>query len=114
MMAERRYIRHVLSEEADSIVEAQTEKMNQFGFSNKDFFSKRNRVANEEVVKISFKKIHRFVDIKTRKTKSGEVRTKKAYPIYNRIIFGHIPNIVRRLSFGFTDDVVEQFKKLED
>ena len=113
MMAEGRFIRHVLTEEANSLVDAQTKKMNEFGFSDSAFFSDRTTNMKTDFIQIQFSKLHRFVDIKTRKTKT-EIIKKKAYPIYNRIVFGHIPNVVRRLSFGFTDDVVESFKKLEN
>lgn len=114
MIAEGRFIRHVLKEEATNIVQAQTKKMHENSFTTNAFFAARKIKQNESDATIAFKKLHRFVDMKSRKTKAGITRKAKAYPIYNRIIFGHIPNIVRRLSFGFTDSVIEDFKKLEE
>lgn len=114
MIAEGRFIRFVLKEESESIVEAQTKRMREFSFTTPTFFDQRGIKTENNDATIAFKKLHRFVDMKTRNTKNGVIRKTKSYPIYNWIIFGHISNIVRRLSFGFTDDVIEQFKKLED
>src|SRR5690606_14673822 len=94
LIAEGRFIRKVLSEESQSILDAQKQVMTERSFDSPEFFSKPNFVVNKDTAKLTFYTAHRFVDMKTRKTKDG-IKKRKAHPIYNRIIFGHIPNIVR-------------------
>lgn len=55
---------------------------------------------------------HRFVDMRTRNTPEGKIK-KKNYSIHNRIIFGHYNNIVRELSYGFTEAIKEELMQLE-
>lgn len=112
LIAKGRFIKTVLDDQAREIKEAQTQYMTGKGFSQDKFFSKRRFETNEDQLTATFLKLHRFVDMKTRTTKDGVIR-KKNHPIYNRIIFGHIPNIVRTLSFGFSDAIIEEMKKLE-
>lgn len=113
LIAKGRFIKTVLSEQGKSIKDAQTKQMSSKGFQQQKFYNKRRFEANEDQLAATFIKLHRFVDIKTRKTKQGIIK-KKSHPIYNRIIFGHIPNIVRTLSFGYSDAVIEEMKKLEN
>lgn len=108
-----RFIRTVLQDQSKSIKEAQTKKMSEQGFQTPEFFSRRRFEVNEDQLEMTVLTLHRFVDIKTRRTKTGIIK-KKNHPIYNRIIFGHIPNIVRQISFGYSDAVIEEMKKLEN
>ena len=48
----------------------------------------------------------RFLDIKNRK--------KKRMRIHNRFVFGAYASIVRRLMYGFTDEVAAAFQSLQD
>src|SRR5690606_8862229 len=113
LVLKKRFIRTVLDEQGKAIQEAQTKVMRTNAFSEHKFYSGRRMDLKQESVSLGFLKLHRFVDMKTRKSKDGIIK-KKAHPIYNRIIFGHIPNIVRTLSFGYSDAVIEEMKKLED
>ncbi len=113
LIAEGRFLRKVLTEESESILKAQRKVMAERGFSNPDIIGNRSFTVTDDTSKFDFLKVHRFIDMKSRKTKSG-VKKKKSHPIYNRIVFGHIPNIVRQLSYGFTDAIIEDMKKLED
>lgn len=108
---ERRYINRVLQEQGEKIMIAQDEIMQSRGFSTPAFRSK-NAKAIEEKLEINVKKLHRFVDMKTRKT-NGVVATKKSHPIYNRIIFGHMNNIIFELQYGFTEAVKEELRKVD-
>ena len=110
-VAESRFIRKVLQDQGKNILTAQTKKMSRF--KNPDWFQKRNMKANEAKLTITELKKHRFVDMRTRNTKSGKKR-KKNYPIYNKIMFGHLNNVVRELSFGFTDEIISSMKELDN
>lgn len=113
LIAEKRFIKKVLEEQGNEMKSAQTKVMRDNSFQSSKFFNKRRFNVSNDTMIITNLKLHRFVDMKTRKTKSG-VKRKKSHPIYNRIIFGHLNNIIRQISFGFTDSVIEEMKKLED
>lgn len=108
-----RFIKKVLTEQGKEILDAQAIEMRDRGFDTMEFYSKRRFVANTDELTITNLTVHRFVDMKTRKTKDGVIR-KKSHPIYNRIIYGHLNNIIRQISFGYSDAVIEEMKKLED
>lgn len=113
LIAKNRFIKTVLAEQGDEMKKAQTKVMNERGFTNPKFFSKRSFNANDNELVLTVLKLHRFVDMKSRKTSQGVIK-KKSHPLYNRIVFGHLSNIIRELSFGYSDAVIEEFKKLED
>lgn len=108
-----RFIRTVLQDQSKSMKDAQTKIMTERGFKTPQFFNRRRFEINEDKMTMEILTIHRFVDIRTRQTKTGVIK-KKSHPIYNRIVFGHIPNIVRQISYGYSDAVIEEMKKLED
>lgn len=110
-IAEKRFIGKILRKEGENILLAQEKKMARF--KSPEWFQRRGSKASEERLIITALKKHRFVDMKYRNNKSGR-RKKKNHPIYNKIIFGHYSEIVKRLSFGFTDSVMEEMSKLED
>ena len=51
--------------------------------------------------------------MKTIQTDKGK-KKKKNHPIYNKIIWEHYNNVIRELSFGFTEAAKEELRKLED
>ncbi|MGV0927177.1 hypothetical protein ACTS9K_08435 [Empedobacter sp. ULE_I145] len=108
----KRFIKRVLSTEGNSILKMQRELINENDFKNPNFNNLSLEVSDFRTT-ISLVKLHRFVDMKTRKTKNGIIK-KKNYPIYNKIIFGHLNNIIKEISFGYTDTVIEEMKKLEN
>jgi len=55
---------------------------------------------------------HRFIDMKRRRTRDGVIK-KKNYPIHNRILWGHANNVVRRITFGFTEDVKAKMRNIQ-
>lgn len=109
---ERRYINKVLDEQGKKIMAAQNEIINSRGF-NTSTFNNKNARAIEEKLQINVKKLHRFVDMKTRNTK-GTVSRKKSHAIYNKIIFGHLNNIIFELQYGFTEAVKEELRRMSD
>jgi hypothetical protein len=110
---EHRFIERVLRDTAKDIDKAQIQYMQSRGFASNDWFAGRNFAVANDNLQIQVLKKHRFVDMKTRTSKKGTKR-KKAHPVYNRIIYGHYNNIIRELSFGFTDAIKEQLKTLND
>jgi len=109
-IAEGRFIAQVLKDESAEIDTDVNSRMNGF---NSSFWSKRNFAVNDNTLTYTTLKKHRFVDMKTRQTESGAIK-KKRHEIHNKPIYGHLNNIVRELSFGFTESVKEKFSKLEN
>lgn len=112
LLLERRYIRQVLEDEGKDIKLDQSRQMSRAGFRSSELFSKRRISVTDTVLGYQHLARHRFIDMKRRKTVSGPVR-KKNHPIHNRIFFGHANNIVRRISFGFTEEVKRQMSEIE-
>lgn len=110
---EGRFIKRVLTEEAQNIDSAQVKYMAGAGFEDAGWFSGRSFDVSESALAYAQQLRHRFVDMRTRNSKKGKVR-KKAHPVYNKIIYGHYNNIVRQLKFGFTDAVKEELHQLEE
>lgn len=108
-MLEKSFIQKVLREEGANIDQAMQQKM--VGFSNATT-SGRSFKVNDTTLTYTHKKRHRFIDMKTRNTKQGKIK-KKNYVIHNRPIFGHLNNIIRRLSFGFTEAAKQELMKLD-
>lgn len=106
---ERRFIEKVMREEAQDINQAMLKEMKTFSGPTK---ADRGFNINNSKLIYTHAKRHRFIDMKRRKTKTGVIK-KKSYPIHNRILFGHMNNIVHRIGFGLTDDVIEELKKLD-
>jgi len=106
---EDRFIQQVLREEGNEIKIEQLKFMSSRGFTSTELLTKINTVVNNTTLQHTHLTRHRFIDMKTRNTRQGKIK-KKNHPIHNRILFGHMNNVVRRLSFGFTEDVVAQIK----
>lgn len=108
-----RFIKRVFAETAKDIDKAQSKYISGHGFSN-PIFQDREFVADNNSLQYTHAKALRFVDMKTRQSKQkGKVR-KKAHPIHNKIIYGNYNNIVKELSFGFTQAIKEELHGLED
>jgi len=83
------------------------------GGFNSSFWANRNFSVNgNNTLTYTHLRQHRFVDMKTRETKDGIIR-KKRYAIHNKPIFGHLNNIIRQLSFGFTEAVKAEIIQLD-
>jgi len=108
-IAEGKFISKVLQEEAKDLDVDIKERMSSFSSA---FWAQRNFSENNNVLTYTTQKVHRFHDMKTRQTNNGVIK-KKRTEIHNKPIFGHLNNIVRELSYGFTEAVKAQFKELE-
>jgi len=51
----------------------------------------------------------RFLDMKRLKTRSGKVR-RGSFPIHNRIVWGHMNELIYKLKYGFVKDVINEIK----
>ena len=109
---ERRFIRKVLQGTSKDIDQAQRKYISGRGFENNDWNSSRGFVVTENELGYTHLKKHRFVDMKSRTSKTGKKR-KKSHPIHNRIIWGHYNNVIKELHFGFTNAVKEELQNLE-
>jgi len=110
LILERRFIRTVLREEGQDIYREQTRKMSTF--KSRELFTSRKIDATDTVLSYEHLAKHRFIDMKRRRTAKGIIN-KKNYPIHNRILYGFANNIVRRLSFGFTEATREIMQGIE-
>ena len=109
-MLEGLFIQKVLREEGQSINRAI--KQNMVGFSTE---TKSGRTFNVDGTTLVYthKARHRFIDMRTRNTKKGKIK-KKNHIIHNRPLFGHIGNLISRLSYGFTDAAKNELLKLHN
>lgn len=99
---QERFIQKVLSEEAQDMDTEIMKVMMSRGFTDSSLLTGKNFNVNNGVLAYNHLQRHRFIDMNTRNTKSGKIK-KVSHPIHNRILFGFANNIVRRLSFEFTD-----------
>lgn len=105
------FIKNQLQEVAAEIDSAQTSLMASRGFNSSDFYNNREFSATVNALHYTHLAKHRFVDMRTRNTASGKIK-KKNHAIHNRILFGHFNNIIKRLSFGYTQAVKDEMKSL--
>jgi hypothetical protein len=108
-IAEKRFVQLTLSEEGKDLVLAHKKAINRF--LNLETGQTAQRISMQVKasgmggeLQIQHLARQRFLDMKTRQTKNGPKR-KHAFPIHNRIIFGHFNSIVGRLKFGFTEEI---------
>ena len=117
-IVEGRFVEQVLRDQAASILKDSRREMR--GFSQAKW---RNVKMSVDKSSLSYQHlaVHRFVDMKTRKSSNYSAGTrkmrsgkqkKKNYPIHNKVIYQHKRFIIKRLSFGFTDEVKAQFRAL--
>lgn len=97
---ERRYISNTLKETGDFIESSQDRLFSRFNFKSSDISEKRSlTVTNNKLTLLHLAKT-RFIDMKR-----INGRTKKRYPIHNNIVMGYYNGLIRKLHFGFTQEV---------
>lgn len=102
-----KFISRILREEAQNIETAKQKVIS--GFRSRSKLGARYETKDTTLTMTHPMKL-RFIDMKTRNTKDrGKVR-KKSHPVHNKIIFGHLNNIVRRLSFEYTSEIKEMLQ----
>lgn len=111
LILENKFIEKTLRAESLEINQDIDLRMSSAGFSS-DFWNDKEMTITGNTLEYRHKKQHRFVDMRTRNTKEGKIR-KENHPIHNRVIYGHLNNIARELSFGFTDAAIQELQSLE-
>jgi len=114
---ERKFVKQVLQHEGHELVRAhqreirsRLEQHSGKTLSTLKSWVHSNANASGEL-NVQHLKRQRFLDMKTRTTKAGLKVRKKQFPIHNRIVFGHLNNVIRQLKFGFTEAIQEQLKQ---
>lgn len=120
-IVEGRFIKSVLQDQGKEIYGDINKLQKRFGFSNPKW-SKANYGITDNTMTYSHVAAERFVDIKTRNVKGytkgtkklppGKMLKKKVFPIHNKPIWMHKKFIIKTLSFGFTEEVMENFRRL--
>jgi hypothetical protein len=110
---EGRFIRETLQKESQELNQRIDQTITAGGYSS-DFWKKKNFavIGSGNNLEYRHTKKHRFVDMRSRETKQGKIK-KKSSNTHNRKIYGSLNNIIRELSFGFTDAVIAEMKQLE-
>ncbi len=105
-----RYLRKVMRERGEEINKEVGKRTSSFSSS---LWSRRGISLTDDTLTYQSTKVHRFVDMKTRTTQEGKKR-KKNYPIHNKIIMGQYSQMVKDLSFGYTEEIKAQLRTMQD
>lgn len=107
-MAERKYLHDTLKETGDSILKKQTEVIQQYRlFRSGELKERRRWDIRDTTLGIHFVKYLRFLDMR----KLSDRKKARAYNLYNRILFGHLSGLRRKLMYGFTQEVRDKIIK---
>lgn len=111
-LLEKRFIGKILKEEGEEFHMNQTQLMSSRGFTNTQFYNARDfQVLEDHKLLYTHPTVLRFVDMKSRTSKNGQKSKKKHHPIHNKPLFGMVNNMLRRLSFEFTDRMKATLRK---
>lgn len=109
---EKRFIGNILKEESQQLDLEQIKLMNSRNFSNPAFYNNRGfQVLDNNKLEYTHPTVLRFIDMKSRLSKTGEKRKKVSHPIHNKPLFGMVNNVLRRLQFEFTTKTKELLAK---
>lgn len=106
-----RFVRKKLQETANEIRQNSDKKMGGFRSS---FWKNRSFSVTDNEMEYEHLKVHRWIDMRNRKTKEGTNKKKKFYPIHNRVVMGQYSQLIRELSVGFTEEVKNQLRSIAD
>lgn len=112
---ERRFILQTLREQGREIHKDQTKVIEKHDLIlSRDMLRDRTEEASQSgmsgELELRFRKYLRFHDMKKKK-KPGQKRRGRAYPLYNKILFGRLAEIQKRLRFGFTEEVKKELSQ---
>jgi hypothetical protein len=107
-----RFIRKVLQSTGADINKAQNAYFASRGFNMSNGWNDRTFSVTDNALDYSHLKKHRFVDMKNREV-NGKKRPKKSHKIHNKIFWGNYNNVIRELSFGFSEEIKEELRKLK-
>lgn len=118
---EGRFIQHVLQDQGKEIYGDIRKLQKRYNFKSNKWFTSSYSVSDKTM---TYEHIaaQRFVDIKTRRVKGyrkgtrkvppGKINKKIVFAIHNKPIWTHKKFIIKTLSFGFTEEVMENFRRL--
>lgn len=106
-----RFVRQQLQITANEIEAESAKKMAGF---NSAFWRERSFSVTDNEMNYEHLKIHRWLDMRTRANKDGSKHKKKSYSIHNRIVMGQYNQLTKELAYGFTEEVKQQLRKLEE
>lgn len=100
---EQKYIDRVLQEEGSNILHAQDRVISRYNVARQvpEIGRRRFTVSNGKA-EFTHPIRQRFIDMKYRRGVK-----QRSIPIHNKIVYGHFNKVVRRMAFGFTDDIKE-------
>lgn len=109
---ENRFIGLIIQEEAAALDASQVKLMSSRGFSTDKFYNARGfQVLDGNKLQYTHPKELRFIDMKSRSTKSGEKTKKKSHAVHNKPLFSMVNKMLRRLQFEFTDKTKQMLAK---
>ena len=106
-----KFVRRALTETSRSIakeVQQQTSGFRSGGWNARTF------TVSDNVLDYKLPKQLRFLDMRTRQRQDGSKTRKKSYIVHNRIIFGKYSQLIRELSYGFTEAIKNELRQLND
>lgn len=106
-----KFIKSKLEETSKEIDKLQRKETSSFSSS---FWNNRVFTVSENTMVLTHDKRQRYLDMKTRAKKDGTKKKKKSHPIHNKIIMSQYSYLTRELAFGFTEEVKNNLKKLEE
>lgn len=116
---ERKYLLQVLQDEGEALRQAHIAAIDKYNLVDSGTLRAGPDITISQAgefggsLAVRHVKYQRFLDMKTRNTKDGKVR-KRNYPIHNKIIFGHLNNIIVKLKYGFTDSVRQNLEQISE
>jgi len=114
-LLEKRFIGLILEEESEQFNQEQIKLMNARGFSSPAFYNNRGfQVLEDHKLQYTHPTELRFIDMKSRTSKSGEKSKKKSHPVHNKPLYGMVNNVLRRLQFEFTEKMKQMLVKNYD
>src|SRR5690554_6086196 len=108
-----RFVKRVFQETAISIDKAVSSTMSKRGFQSPEW-EHRSFQTSDSALTYQHPIQNRFVDMRTRNNEKTGRKRKKHHPVHNRIIFGHYSQVIKELSFGFTEAVREELRTIEE
>lgn len=106
---EKRFIKSSLEKTAKNISADVYKKTSSF---RSNFWRANSFSSSEDTMVYNHSIKNRFVDMRTRNKNGAKVK-KKSHVVHNKIVMGNYGQLVRELSFGFTEEIKEKFRSMK-
>ncbi len=117
-LLKQKYILQVLTDEGNNMVDAHKKSISSHVSSSGKLGAGIHMNVQQSGAggKLTIKHLarQRFLDMKTRVNSDGQKVRKRRFPIHNKIVFGFSNVLIRRVAFGFTEEVKQQLQKIEN